>query len=264
MATGGPLPSHLVTGPPGAPWLVACHGAGLDAKGFHPIARGFSGHRRVLLWDLPGHGASPPPPGRFTLAGCVDALAALLDHHGIRGATLLGFSLGGVVAQMLARRRPDLVGPLLLYGCLTPHLLPPALPPRLAPMAVALAFGWRSWDGLRRHFASLCAVRPESRAAVAAAMAPLGKARFLEVATALLRETEHDPGFRHPGPVAYLHGALDSNLPRLGPVLAALRAAYPGMPVEVVPGAGHCAHLDEPAAFAAALGRSLHAMGANP
>ncbi|MFG2950425.1 alpha/beta fold hydrolase [Streptomyces adustus] len=50
----------------------------------------------------------------YTLVDHADALAAALDAAGVTGAELVGHSMGGSVAIVLARRRPDLVSRLVL------------------------------------------------------------------------------------------------------------------------------------------------------
>jgi pimeloyl-ACP methyl ester carboxylesterase len=87
-------------GPP----LLLVHGFGGAAWNFDELASRLPG-RRLIVPDLPGHGASSPLPAAPTLAGFADALAPLLD-----GPTdVLGHSLGGVVALRLADRHPAVV-----------------------------------------------------------------------------------------------------------------------------------------------------------
>lgn len=91
-------------GPP----LLLVHGFGGAAWNFTELAPLLPG-RRLIIPDLPGHGASSPLPAP-TLAGFADVLAEILD-----GPTdVLGHSLGGVVALRLAERHPSLVRRLVL------------------------------------------------------------------------------------------------------------------------------------------------------
>jgi 3-oxoadipate enol-lactonase len=92
-------------GPP----LLLIHGFGGAAWNFEPLAPFLSG-RRLIVPDLPGHGASSPLPATPTLAGFADLLASLLDEP----VDVLGHSLGGVVALRLAERHPQLVRSLVL------------------------------------------------------------------------------------------------------------------------------------------------------
>ncbi len=91
-------------GPP----LLLVHGFGGAAWNFSELAPLLPG-RRLIIPDLPGHGASSPLPAP-TLAGFADVLAELLA-----GPTdVLGHSMGGVVALRLAERHPSLVRRLVL------------------------------------------------------------------------------------------------------------------------------------------------------
>jgi pimeloyl-ACP methyl ester carboxylesterase len=89
--------------------LLLVHGLGGAAWNFSELAPLLPG-RRLLIPDLPGHGASSPLPAAVSVAGYADALADTLSEP----VDVLGHSLGGVVALRLAERRPDLVRSLVL------------------------------------------------------------------------------------------------------------------------------------------------------
>lgn len=92
-------------GPP----LLLIHGYGGAAWNFSELAPLLQG-RRLLIPDLPGHGASTPLPAAASLSGYADALAATLDEP----VDVFGHSLGGVVALRLAERSPELVRSIVL------------------------------------------------------------------------------------------------------------------------------------------------------
>ena len=96
-------------GPP----LLLVHGYGGAAWNFAELAPLLAG-RRLLIPDLPGHGASAPLPATATLTGFADVLAAVCDDEGINAVDVVGHSLGGVVGLRLAERRPQLVRRLVL------------------------------------------------------------------------------------------------------------------------------------------------------
>jgi pimeloyl-ACP methyl ester carboxylesterase len=113
-----------VPGPPGAPVVLLVHGwvasGGLNwFQCFEPLAA----HYRVLAPDLRGHGRGIRSRRRFRLADCADDLAVLLDELDIPSAIVVGYSLGGPVAQLLWRRHPDKVDGLVL--CATSHVVVP-------------------------------------------------------------------------------------------------------------------------------------------
>ena len=66
--------------------------------------------------DLPGHGASSAPRGRYDAAFFARWLSAFLEDRGTGPVVLLGNSLGGRVALEVALLRPDLVQALVLLS----------------------------------------------------------------------------------------------------------------------------------------------------
>ncbi|QTX03843.1 alpha/beta fold hydrolase [Agromyces archimandritae] len=65
--------------------------------------------RRIVAWDLPGHGAAPAADADFTVGELADALAGLIDELGGGPADVAGVSLGGAVTLELALRHPERV-----------------------------------------------------------------------------------------------------------------------------------------------------------
>lgn len=101
------------SGPP----LVLLHGWGLHGGLFAPLLPALTPRHRVAVVDLPGHGNSPPVVP-YTLDALTDAVAATIDTP----ATVLGWSMGGLVALRLARRHPRCVARLVLV-CTSPRFV---------------------------------------------------------------------------------------------------------------------------------------------
>src|SRR5690348_9224903 len=91
------------------PLVVLLHGVGLDHTMWRPIAALLEDQFEVLTPDLLGHGANRPAPVGTTLRDLADDVATALPPT---TAHLVGFSLGALVAQHLARHRPELVASL--------------------------------------------------------------------------------------------------------------------------------------------------------
>jgi pimeloyl-ACP methyl ester carboxylesterase len=66
-----------------------------------------SHHYRVLSYDLLGHGDSPRPAGPYTMADFVNQLSALVGSQGLTRFALLGFSLGGLIAEAYTLAHPE-------------------------------------------------------------------------------------------------------------------------------------------------------------
>jgi pimeloyl-ACP methyl ester carboxylesterase len=74
------------------------------------VARG----HRVIAVDHRGHGRGLRTPAPFTLADCAHDAARLVDELGCGPVTAVGYSMGGPIAQLLARDHPERVRALVL------------------------------------------------------------------------------------------------------------------------------------------------------
>ena len=104
-----------VTGPPGAPTVVLLHGwiasGGINwFQVFEPLSQ----HFRIVAPDLRGHGRGIRSRRRFRLADCADDVAVLLEELDIDRAIMVGYSMGGPVAQLLWHRHRRKVAGLVL------------------------------------------------------------------------------------------------------------------------------------------------------
>ncbi len=77
-----------------------------------------AGHR-VLALDHRGHGRGLRTPAPFRLADCADDTAALIDTLGLRDVIAVGYSMGGPIAQLLARDHADRVAAIVLCATST-------------------------------------------------------------------------------------------------------------------------------------------------
>lgn len=69
---------------------------------------------RVLALDHRGHGRGLRTAEPFTLEACAHDAAGVIEHLGCAPVTAVGYSMGGPVAELLARERPELVRGLVL------------------------------------------------------------------------------------------------------------------------------------------------------
>ena len=96
------------------PALVLVHGFGAEKDGWLAFVEALPAGRRVLVPDLPGHGGSQAGPGVYGAFRLTDEVAAWLAAVTDRPADLVGNSLGGLVATLVASREPDGVRRLVL------------------------------------------------------------------------------------------------------------------------------------------------------
>ena len=112
-----------------------------------PLAR----HFQVISFDNRGTGLSDKPDSLYTIPMMADDAAGLLRHLGIQRAHVFGVSMGGMIAQELALRHPQMVQRLIL-GCtscggpqavLASHeVLTRLIPPPDLPRAEAIRRQW--------------------------------------------------------------------------------------------------------------------------
>ncbi|MDQ1667441.1 MAG: hypothetical protein QOH75_3472, partial [Actinomycetota bacterium] len=112
---GTPFAYREVGPATGVPVIFLHHfTAGLDD--WDPaVVDGIARERRVILVDLRGVGGTGGATPDSVEAMADDAMA-FLAALGVSSVDLLGFSLGGMVAQVIVERRPDLVRRLILAG----------------------------------------------------------------------------------------------------------------------------------------------------
>ncbi|WP_368904408.1 alpha/beta fold hydrolase [Taklimakanibacter lacteus] len=87
--------------------IVFIHGVGLNADAWHPQIEAFASTHQVIALDMAGHGGSALPAEDAGLSAYVEQLRRLLDDLGIPAATIVGHSMGGLVALGFALAHPD-------------------------------------------------------------------------------------------------------------------------------------------------------------
>ncbi|MGW2559467.1 alpha/beta fold hydrolase [Streptomyces sp. NPDC001514] len=111
-----------------APPVVLAHGRGGSTREWTGIAEQLAAGHRVYALDLRGHGLSDWP-GSYGFDVFRDDLRAFITALGLAGATVVGHSMGGIAAYLLAEDAPSLVGRLVVEDA--PALFP-LDPPRPA------------------------------------------------------------------------------------------------------------------------------------
>jgi 3-oxoadipate enol-lactonase len=249
--------AYEVTGD--GPAVVLVHGFGLDRRMWDPQAEHLAPRFRVVRYDCRGFGASGPfdPAVPYTHA---DDLVALLDHLALADAVLAGLSFGGRVALQAALAAPARVRGLVLLDAVLdgvpwddesaaaldevarqvraggvpagraawlahPLFAAARQRPDLARLLTAMVAGYpgQHWLGLDPHRQ----VRPE----------PVEVLEQVAVPTLVAVGDRDVPGFRE--------------------MSAVLARRIPGAQYHVIPGAGHMANLEQPAAVNELLTRFL-------
>jgi 3-oxoadipate enol-lactonase len=114
---------HTFAGPERAGVVVLSNSLGTTLEMWEPQAAVLARDRRVLRYDMRGHGRSPVPETPYSMADLGADLVGLLDRHGIERASLCGVSLGGMVSMWVAAHVPERVDRLVL--CSTSAIMGP-------------------------------------------------------------------------------------------------------------------------------------------
>jgi 3-oxoadipate enol-lactonase len=100
----------------GGPTVLMLHGVGGGHLAFAPQVETLAGSGyRAVAWDMPGYGHSAPIEP-YTFKGLAQSCIGLIEALQCDQVVLVGHSMGGMVAQEVVVRRPDLVSRLVLCG----------------------------------------------------------------------------------------------------------------------------------------------------
>ncbi|WP_300531075.1 alpha/beta fold hydrolase [Maricaulis sp.] len=104
-------------GPADAPALLLIHGFSYSLESWDAWAADLAQDYRVIRFDLPGHALTgPDPQARYSVADTVAFTRSLMDALALDEASLVGNSLGGLVAWRLAADHPERVSSLVLLA----------------------------------------------------------------------------------------------------------------------------------------------------
>ena len=237
-------------GPP----LVFAHGVLCDSRAWRPQLAGLSDELTVVAWDEPGAGRSVDPPEPFGLTGYADCLAGLIEALGLGPAAVAGLSWGGIVAQELYRRRPELVAGLILadtYAGWAGSLPAEACAARLASCLNQATMP--AEDVVEQWMPSLLSARAPAAVAdeLASILSDFRPAGFRLAARAAAAADTRDLLGRIAAPTLLLWGEHDARSPLA--VGERMRDAIPGAELVVIPGCGHVSNLEQPDRFNAAV-----------
>jgi len=102
-----PRLAYSLDGPDDAPCVVLLHGVGSSSDTWAELRQYLGAEFRYLAPDYRGHGASEAGTTPYTLDDFVADHFRLLDELGISAAHVVGFSIGAIFAQAIARTQPE-------------------------------------------------------------------------------------------------------------------------------------------------------------
>ena len=136
FARNGPVALAYDVRGRGSP-LVMIQGVGVGRWGWEPVADRLARRFQVITIDNRGIGATDTPPGHYSTRMMADDVLAVLDAAGIQRTSLIGTSLGGMIAQELALAHPERVDKLVLVAT-----IPGGLRSRPMPLPTTYLFAW--------------------------------------------------------------------------------------------------------------------------
>ncbi|MBX3229170.1 MAG: alpha/beta fold hydrolase [Labilithrix sp.] len=240
-----------------APVLLAIMGLSGTSGHWRGFPARFEDRYRVVTFDNRGAGETSAPAGPYSTAQMAGDALALLDQLGVAEASVLGVSMGGMIAQELALRAPDRVAKLVL-ACTTPGGRGAILP---GPDVLA-SFANVGKGGAEATVRRLLALNFSPRFLAASAdvfeeLVTYGLANRMTPAGfqgQLAAVASHDAAARLPGiraPTLVLTGDLDRVIP---PGNARLLAdAIPGARLVMLEGIGHMFWIEAAAEAEAAI-----------
>jgi pimeloyl-ACP methyl ester carboxylesterase len=224
---------HVDDGGRGGVPVVLHHGLGADLEVWRAQIEHLRGTRRVLAFDMRGHGRSPRAP-EYTVAGCVEDLIEVTK--GLPRFWLVGHSFGGTILTELASRHPERLHGLVYVDAVGDASDPPAeireyFRSRDADMTPA-----RLQEAYEEMLGPLA--RPRTREHILRAAARMHLPAFAALRASML---EVGPPVHFPGPKFAVEAAGMEN-PRSGSKL-------PGAKLRTIANVSHWLMLDAPGAL---------------
>lgn len=246
-------PAYRIAGD-GPETILYLHGIGGDRTSFDAQIGACGPGFTHLAWDMPGYGDSAALP-EMTFPGLAAAAVRLLDELAIETAHVVGHSMGGMIAQELAARHQDRIASLVLSAT-SPAFGKPGgdwqqdfLKARLAP----LDNGKTPADLAPQIVEALVAegANDAAKKAALASMSRITPDAYRAALTCLVTFDRRDTLPKINLPCLAIAGEHDTTAPPK--VVARMAEAIPGAAYVLLPGVGHLANLEDPAAFNAAL-----------
>lgn len=237
--------------------LVLLHGFTGSHETWRDLTEHFTSNHLVITLDLPGHGMSTLPDSRsWTFASVVDDLAWMIATLPGGNADVLGYSMGGRIALALAAKHPERVRRLVLESA-SPGIADRRERRQRQAADEHLAARIRR-EGVETFVAYWEALPMwESQAAIPDAVRErqrqtrLGHTSDGLAANLLATGTGAQESFwadlaKLKSPVMLIAGELDL---KFAQIAARMSEVIPKAKLEIVAGAGHAVHLEQPAEY---------------
>ncbi len=252
--------SYLEAGTAAIP-VVFLHGIGGGSRMFRAQLDHFGANYRAIAWDMPGYGGSTPLP-LVTIDALAAALGGFIDELGLDRPVLVGHSMGGMLVQRLLAKAPHKTRAVVLaqtsaaFGSRDPAWQAEFLSARLGPLDA----GYGMAALAEAMVADLVGpgADPAGIALARDCIAHTPDSTYRDSVLALRGFDCRAALAQIAVPALVLSGTLDKSAP--APGMERMAARIPSAQYIALEGVGHLAHLEQPQAFNAALGRFLRTL----
>jgi 3-oxoadipate enol-lactonase len=238
----------------GAP-VIFLHAMVTSRTGWDPQIQALSDRYRCIAWDMPGFGTSPALP---PTAGVDEVMALIVDFVtqtlGLNRAHFVGLSVGGMILQHLAARHPELVQSITLLDCSPRFGFDGGGSGAEFLVWVAAQLANQTTAAFSESMVRAIVAPDAGEEVIQSALRSMSRATRpgLELAARLI--AQHDALAQLPRiscPTLVMAGEQDRETPPAYAREIALRIR--GANLSIIPGAGHIANLEAPAAVSARL-----------
>lgn len=242
------------------PAIVFINSLGCDLRIWSGIAEILAPEFRIVAYDKRGHGLSESGPDASDMADYARDLSALLDILGVGRATIVGLSIGGVIAQELYRQRPELFAALALCDTAAKIGTDESWDQRMAEVerggleaiADSVLERWLTTGFRARRPAELMGIR--------AMLTRTPKQGYLAACGALKRADLRPYAGRIAAPTLCLVGDEDGSTPVA--LVKETAALIPASRFEILEGAAHLPNVEKPEIMAGLIGEHARRGGA--
>jgi len=239
--------AHTVEGAEAGPALVLSSSLGTTRDLWEPQLPALVPHFRVIRYDHPGHGESPPAEKPFAVEDLALGVVELLDFLEIEQASFCGVSLGGAVGMALALHAPDRLDRLVL-ACTSARFGEPAMWSDRASAVRAGGTAAIAKGVLGRWFtAAFATEHADAAARFRAMLEAVPREGYAACCDALAVWDARESVRRVEAPTLAIAGAEDVATPPSDAEY--LAETIPGARLAVLEHAAHLANVEQPEAF---------------
>jgi pimeloyl-ACP methyl ester carboxylesterase len=249
--------------------ILFLHGLGLNKEFWSSTIAHLSPAHRCIAVDLPGHGASKQVACDGSMSSYAKAVRALIEQLNLRDITLVGHSMGGQIAIILALQMPAVISKLVLVSSAGIETFTSSEAAQLKSATAALYRNPISDDLLQRTYAH---VNPQVRTRLMHEHITQQRDNFQQFAAVISNSIAgmlNEPVFtfldKLTQPTLCIYGQLDFAIPNrylhaqqnIQQIAQAAKSKIPECEAVIFPAAGHYLPVDAPDELAAKIQRFI-------